>query len=221
MFGPMKSLLLLLTVILFAFGCAESAEEDNDSNPQTVTEEASGQGGDDNTRKGELMHKVLQTASGTAFTLVEKPKAGASLSTVMVLTDNFTEINNVFRLGTIDPVEDFFLADVDDNGFEEVYVVTRSAGSGSYSNIYGFSSNQTKSASQIYIPEPTEADLAQGGLFEGFRGHNKFAMKAGKLTNTFPRYRKGDSNAKPTGGETTVTYRLEAGEASWRLVAGR
>jgi hypothetical protein len=67
-----------------------------------------------------------------------------------------------------DPISDVFTADLDGNGFDEIYIVTTAAGSGSYGTILGFASNKDKSLSMIHFPEVREGDET----FEGYMGHD-------------------------------------------------
>lgn len=120
-----------------------------------------------------------------------------------------------------DPLMNAFLADLDKNGFEEIYLVTSSAGSGSYGTIYGYSSNNDKSISPIYVAPIDEKELSAGGLFEGYMGHDSIYLDQGKLMRKFPIYTEGDANCCPTGGQATITYTLKAGEASWKLIADK
>jgi len=161
--------------------------------------------------------KEYLTQSGRTFIVHIDHSAGASICSVEVETKGFEAVNTTHKLGTIDPVKDIFLTDLDKNGFEEIYVITQSAGSGSYANIYGIASNNDKSATPVYVRPISEKQLEKGGLFEGFMGHNKFFLKREKLINSFPVYMKGDSNAKPSGGNRKIEYRLIAGEAGWIL----
>ncbi|MCF6357335.1 MAG: hypothetical protein L3J54_05955 [Draconibacterium sp.] len=155
--------------------------------------------------------------SGKKFIFSIDHSLGASIDYVEIKTSGFEIINTTHILGETDPVEEVFLADLDKNGYEEIYLLTRSAGSGSYSNIYGMASNKDKSATPIFVPEISEKQMEKGGLFEGFMGHNKFTFEDGKLVNKFPVYLKKDINAKSTGGSKMVEYKLIAGEAGWIL----
>jgi hypothetical protein len=157
------------------------------------------------------------TASGKEFTLIEDKSLGASLSIVTIKMAKFTEVNRSFAPDTIDPVEKVFLADLDQNGYEELYFTTRGAGSGSISTIYGFASNRDKSVSQVYVPEISGTQREPGGFYDGFMGHNSFSMEDGILVNTFPVYLEGDKNSSPSGEKRSVSYALKAGEASWIL----
>jgi len=48
-------------------------------------------------------------------------------------------------------------------------------------------------------------------------GHDEFAVIENTLVQRFPIYKKGDSNAKPTGKTRQVQYKITAEEAGWTL----
>ena len=112
--------------------------------------------------------------------------------------------------GTISGVE---VDDLNADGYPEIYVYVNSAGSGSYGSLIAYASNRNRSLSEIYLP-PLEDDPDAS---KGYMGHDAFAVGEGALLRRFPVYLEGDSNAEPTGGMRQVQYRLEAGEAGWRL----
>ena len=113
--------------------------------------------------------------------------------------------------GTITNVE---VVDLNADGYPEIYVYVNSAGSGSYGSLIAYASNRNRSLSEIYLP-PLEDDPDAS---RGYMGHDTFAVGEGALLRRFPVYREGDTNAEPSGGTRQVQYRLEAGEAGWRLV---
>jgi len=156
------------------------------------------------------------TKSGKKFVVKIDTTGPFSLQTILISTVGF-ENQERFHLKEIDPVEDIFLADLNSDGFEEIYITTRSMGSGGYSSLYGYSSNKDKSVSIITIPDLIEMGPDTEGLFEGFSGQNSYSLDEGRLLNTFPIYLPGDSNAQNTGGDAKIYYRLEAGEAGWKL----
>lgn len=171
----------------------------------------------DNVYEGKIETREFKTKSGKVFVVEIDNSMGASISTVQITTQEFTAVNAVHKIGTIDPVEFIFIADLDGNGFDEIYIVSRSAGSGSYANIYGVASNKDKSTTPIYVPEIASKQRAENGLFYGFMGHNTFTFEDGELLNIFPVYTEDDTNAKPTGGTRSVEYELIAGESGWIL----
>ncbi len=48
-------------------------------------------------------------------------------------------------------------------------------------------------------------------------GHDEFTVIEDSLVRHFPIYKKGDSNAKPTGDMCQLQHKLIAGEATWHL----
>lgn len=157
-----------------------------------------------------VITSTCTTESGKTFTVASKPFS-ASLAVVSLETEGF-DVDEVYELGALDPIETIFLADLNRDGFQEIYITTRSAGSGSYSSIFGVASNKDRSSSPVHL-----AELERGELLEGFMGHNQFALEDDVLVETFPVYEKGDVNITPSGGEGRIQYSLINGEAGWRL----
>jgi hypothetical protein len=109
------------------------------------------------------------------------------------------------------------LADLDANGWPEVYVYVSSAGSGSYGSLVAYAVNNGKSASPVYLP-PLEQTPA---LTDGYMGHDEFRVVENRLVRRFPVYGPADTNARPSGGTRQLQYRLEAGEAGWVLAVDK
>lgn len=105
------------------------------------------------------------------------------------------------------------LADLDADGWPEIYVYVTSAGSGSYGTVVGYAVNRGKSATPITLPELVDDTVAA----KGYRGHDEFAVMENTLARRFPIYADLDTNAHPTGGTRQIHYRLLAGEAGWVL----
>lgn len=156
--------------------------------------------------------RQYRTNTGKTIFVSESHPAGRSLSTIEVRTGGFEhEFQEVFP--DRDPVTDVFMADLDGDGFDEIYIVTAAAGSGSYGTILGFASNKDKSLSMIHFPDVREGDET----FEGYMGHDSFTIEGRKLVRMFPVYQEGDTNANPTGGRRRLVYGLVPGEAGWQL----
>ena len=102
------------------------------------------------------------------------------------------------------------IEDLNSDGFPEILIYTKSAGSGSYGNVIGYSVNNGKSISQISFPELSENKEAS----IGYMGHDEFAITETSLTRRFPIYKDGDTNNNPTGGTRQIKYKLKDGEAS-------
>ena len=143
--------------------------------------------------------------TGKIFVVAESHPKGMSLSNISVYFKGDTA--SALKIYDKDPVVKVFSADLDGNGFDEVYIITAAAGSGSNGNVHGFASNKDKSLSMIYLPEMTEKDLEKGGQFEGYEGHDLFEINGTQLVRTFP-----------VGKQTRkLVYQLRATETGYTL----
>jgi hypothetical protein len=156
--------------------------------------------------------KEYRTKTGKTIIVSETHPNGRSLSTIEIRTRGF-EHNYAETYEDRSPVSDVFVADLDGNGFDEIYIITTSAGSGSYRTVLGFASNKDKSLSMVHFPEIRKGDEN----FEGYMGHDTFKIGDQKLVRIFPIYNKGDTNENPTGGRRKLVYGLVPGEAMWQL----
>jgi hypothetical protein len=137
---------------------------------------------------------------------------GQSLRTIEVHTKDF-EHNYSEEFENMDPISDIMISDLDENGFDEIYIVTTSAGSGSYGSVLGFASNKDKSLSIINFPDFERDDP----LFEGYLGHDTFSIEERKLVRIFPVYTKNIIHQKEAYGKRKLIYGLHPGEAMWQL----
>ena len=103
------------------------------------------------------------------------------------------------------------VADLNSNGMPEIYVFVQGAGSGSYGEVVAFAVNKGSELSPITLPELTGANA------QGYQGHDQFQVVESCLARRFPIYKPGDSNAKATGGQRQICYKLKAGEAGFLL----
>ncbi len=152
------------------------------------------------------------TRSGKAIFVEERHPAGLSLSDIYIRSEGF-EHNLAEVFHDRDPIKSVQVADLDENGFDEFYIITVSSGSGSYGNLIAFASNRDKSLSMIHFPEIQEGDE----LFAGYMGHDTFTTEDNKLIRSFPLYLPTDTNNNPGGGTRQLTYGLFPGEAMWQL----
>lgn len=112
--------------------------------------------------------------------------------------------------GTVTGAE---IADLNSDGWPELYVFVTSAGSGSYGSVVAYSVNRGKSITEIVLPDLMEDKAAS----QGYRGHDQFAVIETTLARRFPVYADTDTNSNPTGGSRQLNYQLTAGEATWIL----
>lgn len=146
------------------------------------------------------------------FNISSIEKDGKNTLTIFTFGLKEHEYNETFDIEG----EDVINAEVEDlnsDGSPELFVYTRSVGSGSYGNVYAFSVNNKKSMSEVYF-QPTAENSK---INKGYMGHDEFSLVENTLGQRFPIYKEGDTNAEPTGGTRQVSYRLVEGEAMRKL----
>lgn len=102
------------------------------------------------------------------------------------------------------------IGDLNIDSYPELFVYLTSDGSGSYGKLIGYSVNNGKSVSQVYLPDISENDEVS----KGYMGHDEMAIVENTFCQRFPIYKEGDSNANPTGGIRQIQYKLVDGESS-------
>jgi len=122
------------------------------------------------------------------------------------LANDNTEIFKQIE-GTITNAE---IGDLNGDGFPEVLVYITSDGSGSYGTVIGYSVNNGKSMSEIYMPNIADNPKAN----KGYMGHDEFAIVENSLCQRFPTYNPQDTNSNPTGKMRQIQYKLKDGENS-------
>jgi len=161
-----------------------------------------------NTQNNKAVVKEYKTRTGKTIVVTESHPQGQSLSNISVAFAGNSASEKKFT--EVDPVSKVLVGDLDANGFDEVYVITTSAGSGSYGNVIGLASLSDKSLSPITVPVVEEKDMKAGGQFEGYQGHDEFEIIENSLARRFP---VKAANATTRG----INYKLKAGEAGFLL----
>lgn len=108
-------------------------------------------------------------------------------------------------------VYEAFQADLNQDGFIEVYALSAGPKPESRGQIYGFSSYRDRSHGPITIREP------EAGVMEGYQGRDTFYLAEGSIKRAFPLF---GSDKQPTGRQRIISYALEKGETSFILEPG-
>jgi hypothetical protein len=154
--------------------------------------------------------KEFTTSTGKILVVDETHPIGASLSnfTAYFKGDTTTRLT----LTDMDPASNMLTADLDSNGYDELYIFTTAAGSGAYGKVCGFTSNKDLSLSFLYFPELEESDLKEGQPYHGYEGHDVFSIEGKRLVRKFP-------VAGEKGNMRTIKYALKKTEGGLTLVA--
>jgi hypothetical protein len=147
------------------------------------------------------------------FNISSIEKDGKNTLTIFTFGLQEREYNETFDIEG-EEVINAEVEDLNSDGSPELFVYTRSVGSGSYGNLYAFSVNDKKSMSQAYFPPTSE----NSRINKGYMGHDEFSLIENRLGQRFPIYKEGDTNAEPTGGTRQISYKLMEGEAMRKLV---
>lgn len=211
----MRILCIILVCNVLVWSCKPMTQEekelktiiDNVENPDALV----GENPSKTNQKKEYKNFEIPTTTGVAFIVSEQPKS-ASISNISISGKSFE--HPVFdTLKATDPLENILLADLNNDSFKEIYLITRTTGSGSYATIYGFASYADKSFGPIYVPD---LSLSKELPF-GYLGHDSIYINNGQLIRTFPLYNGEDTNSQPTGETATIVYDLIKGEAGFIL----
>ena len=178
-----------------------------------------GSTGEETTQTSNKGFEESISLQGVSF-LIQCPNQG-SLKTLTITPSGLEGENEPIVVAIEGSVTHAEVEDLDANGFPEIYVYVRGAGSGSYGSLIAYACNRKKSLTPIFLPDLME-DKANA---KGYMGHDQFAVGEGALLRRFPLYHQADSNSKlsgkpsgkPTGKTRQLQYKLKAGEAGWIL----
>lgn len=171
-------------------------------------------------------NNILTTKDSLAIpskTKLEKPKFSRKLS----LNNISFEINLTGKQLTIQPsglgvdntqiikqiegtITNAEIGDLNADGFPEILVYITSDGSGSYGTVIGYSVNNGKSVSEIFMPNIWDNPKAN----KGYMGHDEFAIVENSFCQRFKTYNPKDANSNPTGKTRQIQYKLKEGENS-------
>jgi hypothetical protein len=199
----MKNLSLLTAFMALLMSC-----NNNQVNKENNTAQQPAAAVTTDTAAPAVAKTEYKTKTGKVLLVSESHPQGQSLSniTVAFAGDPASEI----KFTDVDPINKVLVGDLDGNGFDEIYLITVTAGTGSYGNVIGVASNADKSLSMVTFPPVDEKELKKGGKFEGYDGHDVFEITGNSLVRTFP-----TKGAKTT--YQTLNYKMKPGEAGYLL----
>ncbi len=168
------------------------------------------------------------TQSGKKF-IIRASATNYSYLDLMVTTKSFFPNNEyTHSLENIDPIVDIWYTDLNSDGYNEWFIITRNIGSGGYGNLFGYISDEDTRVVHVEIPPLTERET-----MGGYMGHDTFHLETkdfGKveiecyywrrdrscfhphheifIIREFPLYNEGDGSVNPSGGRVKIQYSL-------------
>lgn len=207
----MKSLFISLVLTgLFLSACSEKK-------PETVVKK-------DSTEKMTIkkdttlkIKKELKTKSGKTYTIHES-KPAFTVSDYMISGTGFMNSSDTIKYSQKDPMTTAMLADLDKNGFEELYIITKTGDTEYFMNILGVASPDDKIFGEIVVQEITAADVEKNQKFAGYKGMDSIYFTGSNIIREFPVFKGGDKIGDPTGGRRKIIYTLKPAGDSYELV---
>ncbi len=203
---------LFFTAILIT-GCG-------DRKPETVVKKDSTEKMTIKKDTAVTVRKEMKTKTGKEFVIVET-KPSYSVSDYMITGVGFPNSTDTIRYSMKNPMTTAMVADLDKNGFDELYILTKATGSGSFVDILGVASVDDKTFGEIIVQEITDKDVEKNEMFSGYMGQDSVYISDNKIIREFPVYKSNDMNSKPTGGSRRITYTLKPGTQYQLVVTGR
>ncbi len=132
-------------------------------------------------------------------------------NTLTVAPSGLEQRNDTMSFNIQGLATDARMADLNQDGFPEVYVFVKNVGEQPSSAIYGFASYRNRSYGPINVQEPP-ADM-----LEGYQGDDEFTLEGTALKRSFPVYENMGTEAERLAGQQVITYELKKGEAAFVL----
>lgn len=190
----MRQVILAVMVLIFAMtGCKNTNKSGMTVSQVTTTT--------DNQKTNQI---EMRTKTGKDILIKETHPDGAGISKVQIQTKGF-KIDQTIEVGNIDPVVKTQLCDLDHDGFDELFIFTKSSGFGNAGEFYVYASDKDKKLVGIRTPAEPDSTVAR---IKGYMGHDSFTFSQDTLIRDLPRYKAKDKSSKPTGGTERIYYQL-------------
>jgi hypothetical protein len=134
----------------------------------------------------EPVTREFVTKTGKKWFVHQTPLNDPAYINVSVESRGFANDQAPLDLGEIDPVIQVRLADLDKDGFEELYLVTQAPGQEAYGTVYGFYSDSDRDVLLISYEGASPYTMKERGPFEGYQGADAFLFNENSLVNSFP-----------------------------------
>ena len=160
-------------------------------------------------------HKEYRTKSGKVICITETHPIGENLSTVKISSECL-HLNTPIVLRDINPIEKVIVSDLNKDGYDEIYITTRSIDTNSFSELFGFASDKDKGLTQINL-KSDRRDGKKAGIFDGCMGREIYKFEQDAIILEFPIYSEKNNDIKPTGTTRVITYALNSDKSGYNL----
>ena len=161
--------------------------------------------------------KEFTMGKGKKFVIVET-KPAISVSNYTISGVGFRNSEDTIKYPLKDPMSTVFKADLDKNGYNEIYIITKASGPGYFLDILGVTSMEDNTFSEIIINKITEEDTKRDNMFSGYMGNDTIYLTDERIIREFPVYKSSDYNNLPKGGRRKIIYLLTPSDKKYELV---
>lgn len=213
----LQHLLVALALTAVLGGCTNPPSSNSTPTPQVSTTHASLE-----TPSVTATPTASQASSGSTFEksleLQDHTFVITSTGSEITVTTSGAEIVSEPQVETYDGnVVEAEVADLDANGFPEIYIYVTNNDEQKTGKLIAYASNQGKSVTPINLPPIDSVE----GAAEGYRGGDEMRVVENRLVQRFSVYKEGDAEGQPSAGTRQIQWKLEPGEATWTLVSDK
>jgi hypothetical protein len=152
--------------------------------------------------------------NGKSFTILQSYESDY-LVNVRVVGKGFPGSSDTILFDEIELIDTVMIADINIDGFEELYIFTRGFSPGAYDHVFGVTSDEDKSYTEINFYSVKPSEVAEQGFLNGWQGQDVYALENNSIKRTFPIYNAGDFYNSPSRGYRTLYYTIEKTEAGY------
>ncbi|MEO8446703.1 MAG: hypothetical protein ABI528_04365 [bacterium] len=197
----MKKLSVILLLILFISSCSKDKPEtvikDNSKEKMTIKKDTT-----------VTIKKELITKNGKTFTIIES-KPTISVSNYFITGTGFKNSSDTITFSLLDPMANAVLADLDNNGFEEMYIITKSTGDEAFVNVMGVVSDMDERIAEIKVQQDSTEIFNKGDNFNGYLGRDSVFFDRSHLYKIYPVFKSSDPGSGNISGKIKMIYTLK------------
>ncbi|PWJ57352.1 hypothetical protein CLV98_10759 [Dyadobacter jejuensis] len=147
------------------------------------------------------------TQDGKKIKIVETRIKDIRFAELTIYTEGYRR-NIPLEIGAIDPVDRVELADIDQNGEEELIIFTKEL-EGNRKGDFMILANSTEGELTKIETEPLDPkEYLRDGMLEGYLGFDRFSIEEDRLVRTYPYFDVNQYNSKNNGKTRQVIYKL-------------
>jgi len=163
-----------------------------------------------------IVYKEHETKTGKKFIIIES-KPTESVSNYYVTGSGFNNFKDTLSFPLKNPMHNSLIADIDGDGFEELYIITKSTGSESFLNIFGAASNGDTALAEIKAFDTSTEEYQKDENLAGYLGNDSIYFSGKNIIREFPVYKSSDLAEDNTKGKKRITYKLKKGDEFYEL----